>query len=152
MRQSIILIFSLLSLLLFGCGTDSNEESKKGSEIEYTKLAANNEIDQQPSNRAKEMLSKHDEITNVKAVNSSGKLIIAIEIKHMKRFQLKQIEDDLKKEMKKEFDDHKVELSSDKKIVLELEDLEKKIKDGSISKKKLNKEVDRIIKLSHEQT
>jgi len=152
-KYSFILV--LLVLLLIGCGTDSNQNANQNTQndVEFTKIATDKKsIDQQPANRAKELLSKHDEVTNVKAVNSSDKLVIAIEIEHMKRFLLKQIEKDLKKEMEKEFEDYKVELSSDKKIILELEELEEKIQSGSIPKKELKKEVDRIIKFSHEQT
>lgn len=150
MDKRIFLIFSLFVLMLFGCGT--NQDTKTSDQqVEFTKLSTGL-IDQSPSNQAKELISEHEAVTNVKAINSSDQLLIAVEIDHMKRFRLKEIEKELHKKMKKTFDDYKVELSMDKKIVLELEELENKIKNNAIKKEKLNKEIDRIIKLSHEKT
>lgn len=148
------LTFSLcifFALILFGCANHTNEETTQ-HDVEFTKLSASYSVDQTPSNLAKELLSKQDAVKNIKAVNSTDQLLIGIEIDHMQRFRLKEIEKELEKEMKKKFDDYKIELSMDKKIVLELEELENKIQQKTIKKKKLEKEIDRIIKLSHEQT
>ncbi|WBX79732.1 hypothetical protein PD280_19070 [Virgibacillus salarius] len=79
-------------------------------------------------------------------------MLIAIEIQHGKRFQLGKIREQLTKQMKKEFKNLKVELSTDKKIVMELEKLEKSIQSKSYSKKKLEKKLKKLIEFSKEQT
>lgn len=54
--------------------------------------------------------------------------------------------------MKKRFSKMDVEFSTDKKIFIELESLEEKIKSDSITKKTLKREINRIINLAKEKT
>ncbi|WP_157087755.1 YhcN/YlaJ family sporulation lipoprotein [Oceanobacillus damuensis] len=117
-----------------------------------TKISNESIFSQEPSNQAKDKLSNHDEISAVKAVNTDKNIVIAIEVDHHERFTLSQIEKKYKKEMEDKFKDKKVEFSTDKKIVLELEKLEQDIKDNTITKKELEKELKKIVKLSKEQT
>lgn len=140
-------------LLLGGCGVDSSNNTSENhhNDVEFTKISTKT-INQSDSNHAKELLSKKDSVISVQAINTAKKLLITIEIPHHERLQLAKIRQDLHKEMKKEFPNLKVELSTDKKIIIELEELENKIKKNNISNKKLEKELDRIIKLSKEQT
>lgn len=149
----IIFILGLLFLLI-GCNTDATKEStgNKDNNIELTKISTNQPVDQQPSNQAKEALSQQEGITSVKAVNNTDKLLIAIDIEHNKRFQLAKTRKQLTKDMKKKFSNMEVEFSTDKKINLELEKLENKIQKDSISKRKLDKEIDQLIKLAKEMT
>lgn len=149
------IIFTLgLLFLLIGCNTDTTEDStgNKDNNIELTKIAANHPVDQKPSNQAKEALSQQEGLTSVKAVNNSEKLLIAIDTEHNKRFRLAKTRKQLTKDMKKKFSNMEVEFSTDKKINLELEKLENQILNGSISKKKLDKKIDQLIKLAKEKT
>lgn len=151
--NKVIFAISLFSLLI-GCGTDSTNESSKNNDnnIELTKIAANHPVDQEPSNQAKETLSQQEGLTSVKAVNNSDKLLIAIDIEHNKRFQLAKTREHLTKDMKRQFANMEVEFSTDKKINLELEKLESKVQKDSMSKKRLDKELDHLIKLAKEKT
>ena len=137
--------------ILFGC---QNPQTQKNNdqEIEVKNISANQLINQEPSNEAKEILKKHDEVTAIKAANTATNLIIAVEIEHSKRFQLKEIKKELTKEVKKQFKNFHVELTVDKKIFLELDNLEKQIEANKIKPTKLGKEIDRITKLSKEKT
>jgi ABC-type phosphate transport system auxiliary subunit len=147
-----VLLLLLLSSLLLGCQLNQTEESTK-NDTQFTKLSAENDaVRQQVSNQAKDVVSENEAVKRVNAVNNADKLIIAVEIDHLKRFRLKDIEKDLKDKAKQKFDTHKVELSTDQKILIELDDLEEKIRNDSVDEKKLDKEIDRIIKLSHEKT
>ncbi|PAV28803.1 hypothetical protein CIL05_14340 [Virgibacillus profundi] len=143
-----------LILLLFGCGTNSTLESsdEENRDIELTKISASNPTAQHPSNQAKEELKKYDEITTIKAVNTDKDLLIAVEVHHHDRFKLANIRKELTKELEKMFPEMKVELTTDKKIILELDQLENKIQAESFTKKKLEKEIKKLIKLSKEQT
>ncbi|MFC4556915.1 hypothetical protein ACFO3D_01675 [Virgibacillus kekensis] len=141
-----------LIILLTACTTD-NDTTQKNDDVNYTNIAAkNNEISQSAANAAKERLRKHDEITNINAVNTDKILLITVELHHNKRFRLAKIRKNLKKEISKEFPDYKVEFSTDKKIVIELNKLEKRIEEKDISKDKLKKEVKHLVKLMKEQT
>ncbi|WP_042223968.1 YhcN/YlaJ family sporulation lipoprotein [Oceanobacillus manasiensis] len=144
-----------LLCILSSCGNESAlEPSNKANEkLDLTHISTkNNDTSQHPANQAKDALSKYKEITEVKAVNTTKQLIIAVQVEQNKRFNLTSIRKQLQKEMKKKFPDHKVELTTDKKIVIELKKLEEKLQSESISKKKVEKRVKEIIKLSKEQT
>ncbi|RKQ37318.1 hypothetical protein [Oceanobacillus halophilus] len=152
-----LIIFVLVLLSACGNGTASDNSSNtnqnnKQQTVEINNISANKLIDQEPSNKAKDILKKHDEVTGIKGANTSNKLIIAVQIKHNKRFQLSKIKKELSKELKENFKNFHVELTIDKKIYLELEKLEEKIQSNSIKPGKLGKEIDRITKLSKEKT
>ncbi|OZU90504.1 hypothetical protein CIL03_04980 [Virgibacillus indicus] len=152
MKYKIVLSVCLV-LLLIGCGKDSVLEptNDKNTDIELKMIKANTGMDQHISNQAKELLSSYDAITSVKAVNDEKNLLTAIEVHHNKRFNLKKIQKELTKELEKKFKNFHVELTLDKKLVLELDKLEKAMESGDISKKKLKKEIKKLTKLSKEQ-
>ncbi|CDQ40297.1 MULTISPECIES: hypothetical protein [Virgibacillus] len=149
------LLISAFLFTLIGCGTDSalDPPSKQRNEdIDLSEISTDQSISQEPSNRAKDILSHYDQITTIKAVNSDKEILIAIEIKHMERFKLAKIREQLTKEMKEEFDNLKVELSTDKKIVMELDKLEKNLKKQVYPKKDLQKKLNKLVEFSKEQT
>lgn len=152
MKQLLLIISFLSCFILFGCDNELGADNTNKQDIEVKNISANNIINQEPSNKAKELLIKHDAVTGIKAANTTKKLIVAVEIQHSKRFQLKQIKKKLMKELKNNFNDYKVELTIDKKIYLELEKLEEQIQSQKIKPDKLKKEIDRITKLSKEKT
>ncbi|MFD2043918.1 hypothetical protein ACFSTA_05110 [Ornithinibacillus salinisoli] len=149
-----MLFIGVVLFLLVGCTTDTNNGTNGDKNtVELTKISnLNNDIDQQPANKAKDILSQKKNVTAVKAVNTSKKLLITIEVPHHERFQLASTRKKLKDEMKKKFPKMEVELSTDQKIILEVEKLEKKLQKGSIKKKDLEKKVKKIMDLSQEQT
>jgi uncharacterized lipoprotein YajG len=138
--------------ILFGCQNNPQTQKNNNQDIEVKNISANHLIDQEPSNEVKKILKKHDEVTGIKAANTATNLVIAVEIEHSKRFQLKEIKKELTKEVKKQFKNFHVELTVDKKIFLELDNLEKQIEANEIKPTKLGKEIDRITKLSKEKT
>lgn len=142
----------LLLLFLTGCGNDQTLEQNQRNNVDITKISTESLTSQEPSNKAKDLLKKHEEITAVKAVNSKDKLFIAIDIEHHERFTLADIRKKYKKEMKKEFKNMDVEFSTDKKLIIELNKLEEQMKEGSISNKELDKKIKKLIKLAKEQT
>src|SRR5699024_12125951 len=89
------------------------DTSADDDNIELTKIDTNKAIDQQASNQAKDILSKYEDITTVKAANTGKILLIAIEIEHNKRFNLDKIEKQLTKQMNKSFPDMKVVFSTE---------------------------------------
>ncbi|SFB35196.1 hypothetical protein SAMN04488072_11821 [Lentibacillus halodurans] len=151
MKTLKILLTLGLICLLIGCTTNNNT-SENNQNVNFSTISANSSIDQTASNQAKKRLSQREVITSVNAVNTDKQMIMAFEIEHNKRFQLTDIRKDIQKNMNKEFSDLKVEVSTDKKLVLEIGKLEEKIDQANISKKKLQKEVDRLIKLMKDKT
>src|SRR5699024_9175140 len=127
-------------LLLVSCGKSPNMDSNSTIDIQFTNVKTTQSLLQETANSAKNILSQHDNITTVKAVSSKKNLVLAFEIDHLKRFNLEKIRKKVQKQMDEEFPDLDVIVSTDKKIILELDRLEEKIRSDSISKKELNNE------------
>lgn len=151
-----IIITFLTVIVLTACMNNGDEQSlqptNENQDLELLKLSSTGMNDQQASNQAKEILSEHEEITAVRAVNAGEHLLIAIEVEHFERFDLDNIERDLRKKVKRNFRDMKVTLSTDEKILLELKKLENEIENRSINHEELKKRVKKLVKLSKEQT
>lgn len=151
-----IIITFLTVIVLTACMNNDGEQSlqptNENQDLELMKLSSTGMNDQQASNQAKEILSEHEEITAVRAVNAGEHLLIAIEVEHFERFDLDNIERDLRKKVKRNFRDMKVTLSTDQKILLELKKLENEIENRSINHEELKKRVKKLVKLSKEQT
>jgi hypothetical protein len=153
-KPSSFIIGIILMVSIIGCSNDSNTQRNSDNTISITQISTKNNYNQQYSNEAKKTLSQKEDITKVVAVNTNKLLVIAIEVPHHERFNLNDLNKELSKEMDDKFKDKdlKVELTTDKKIVLELEKLEEKLKKNEISKKELKKQLKHISKLLKEQT
>jgi hypothetical protein len=147
-----LLIITGLIFALAGCSTDKTQQAESPDQIELTKINTNQTVDQRPANTAKNILANYDDITAVKAANTSETLLIAIEIKHSRRFSLQKTEKALQKKMKKEFPDMDVVFSTDKKINMELEQIEQDMKANKLSGQTLKKRIEHLISLSKEET
>ncbi|MFC4024278.1 hypothetical protein ACFOUV_10785 [Oceanobacillus longus] len=154
MRKTTMIFYCCIALILTACGNEPPTEQGQinNDSIDITKISNNKLVSQQPSNKAKDILSDHEEITAVKAVNTEDTLFVAIEVEHHERFTLSQLEKKYKKEMKDKYKDLKVEFSTDKKIVIELNKLEQDINNNNISKKEMEKKFKQLVKLAKEQT
>src|SRR5699024_6025622 len=124
-----LLIASMIAVIA-GCNTDDSVLEPAGSpnnDIELMKISKDHQLDQHISNQAKDSMRKYTEVTAAKAVNTDKKMLMAVEVKHNERFNLANIKKQLKKEMEEQFPHITVEFSTDKKIILELDRLEKEI-------------------------
>lgn len=142
-------LFLICSFVLFAftaCNTKNHEKTSPLHEDDFSQL------DLSPSKKAIDELQEIEEISNVHAVNNDKNLLIVFTTDSLDRIQLENIEKKAKKHLKKEIKDHKIHLSTDEKLVLEMEQLNAEIDNESITKKELDKDVDHLIKLSKEQT
>jgi hypothetical protein len=133
-----------------GCNM-TNANNEKNS-INITNVSSQNTKNLNMTDQVEQLLNKQKQVSDVKVVNSDKELFIAAEIKHMDRFRIKEIEKKLKKLTEDNYPNHNVTLSTDMKIFLELDELEKKVNEKNMSKKKIEKELKRIKSLSEEQT
>lgn len=147
----LIAIFMLFFLV--ACNTNSSPDpSNDQKQAEPSKLSASSIPDQLPSKQAKNTLRKYDETTNIYAVNTDKKILIALEVHHHDRMKLAKLKKKLAAKIEKQFPAFKTEVSTDQKLVIELNKLEKKVSQRNISNKKLKKEIKHLIQLSHEKT
>ncbi|MFC0270421.1 hypothetical protein ACFFIX_02970, partial [Metabacillus herbersteinensis] len=78
-------------------------------------------------------------------------LLLAVKVDQFDRFRLKKIEKKVKSDLEKTYPDHKIEVSTDSKIFLELEQLEQKLQKDKTKMKTLKKEFDKIKSLMKEK-
>ena len=153
MKWLFIIIFIAV---IAGCNTNESVLEPAGTpnnDINLMKISKENRLDQHISNQAKDSMRKYAEITTAKAVNTDQKMLMAVEVDHNERFNLAKIRNQLQKEIEEQFSHITVEFSTDKKIIIELDKLEKQIqKDSTYSPQKLEKELDKLTGLSKEQT
>src|SRR5699024_3162362 len=145
--RKILFIPSLIFIILIGCTMNETKDSSSPNDVDMTKLSTKQSINQDISNHTKDRLKKYDEIKSIVAVNTKKKLVVGVRVQHRSRFHLKSLRKKWKSKMEKAYPKMDVKVTTDKKIIWELGDLEKKLKETSISKKKLQKELKRIIKL-----
>jgi len=147
MRISIRFFYVLLiAFMLFGC----SNQSKTKADLSNPKNTA---IDQTMAIEAKKKIASYKETTVVHAVNTSKKLFVAFDIKHRNKLTFKQILEKRKKALKKQFPDKEIEVSTDQKLLMETEKIEKQLKDDKIkSEKALDKKMEALIKLSRKKT
>ncbi|WP_171016778.1 YhcN/YlaJ family sporulation lipoprotein [Pseudalkalibacillus caeni] len=144
---------ALLLVLLFGftaCNqTDENTEtkSKQGAKINTAST-----YDQTPAKRAEKIVKKRDEVTEAVAFNTNKQMLLTFNVKQFDRFQLKRHEKEIKQQLQKEFPKKEINVTTDSKITQQIGEVKSKIKMGTMSSKKLDKEMMRLIKLMNEET
>lgn len=150
MKPNVFAVPFLLFLILSACAT--NDTGQSASETNSSILRTSTNFKQETSNHAKELIEQEHDVNEVIAINNDKVIIVAVDPKHHDRLQLKDLKKDLKNTVESTFNKHEVELSTDQKIFLELKKLEQRLNSGDLSKAELNKELERIRKLSKEQT
>ncbi|MEH7237181.1 YhcN/YlaJ family sporulation lipoprotein [Bacillus sp. JJ1562] len=126
-------------------------DSVKNRSTAITQINAKKTTNQYTANQAKELIIKRDDVTGVRGVNTDQDLLIAITVPQMDRFQLKSIEKNVKEGLKKKYPDYKIQVSTDQKIFLELDILERKLEKGKTGEKELKKELGNIKTLMKEE-
>lgn len=150
--KRLLIVISLLCVFVACTNKDPTWQSQSNDSLELTKLAAKGVTDQQPADQAKEFLSHYEEVSGVRAVNHDGYLVVAVDVHHHDRFSLDHIEKSLHDDVKQNFSDMKITLSTDQKIFIELKDLEEEMLTQNISKDKIKERLKKIRSLSKEET
>lgn len=148
LRTIVVLV---LIFLMIGC-SDEPHESRSQNDGNISILKTGTNFGQETSGKVEELLINEHNLKNVIVVNDDRLMVVAIEPRHMDRLKLKDLRKTLKNTVESSFSSYEVELSTDKKIFLELEKLKEQILNQSILNDDLSKELERIRKLSKEQT
>ncbi len=138
----------LAFIIVTGC-------QQKAEEMEnpiLTQTSSQKPVNQSIANEAVKKTLEREEVTKANGVNSKKLLIVAFDVEHFERFNIRKIEKKIQSELKKDFKDVKVKVTYDEKIMQEIEQLQEKIHEGDMSEKKLKKELSRIKKLMNEKT
>lgn len=153
-NRYVLVLFLSFSIIVIGCQKNprTTPNDQQQLDVNLTRLSTNKSIDQTYSNQAKESLEQNNDLTSIKAVNTDDQMVITFEVDHLKRFKLEKIRKKIEKKMKKKFSNLKVLVSTDQKIVIELEKIEKELQTNKMTKKELEKEIKQLMDLAKEQT
>lgn len=100
------------------------------------------------SSELEQILNKQDTINGYTSVMDDADILVAIDIKRMKRFHKEKIEENLKKQIEESFPDKEILVSGDLKLRWEME----KIVDEQLQPDKLTETIEEIKSLSKEET
>lgn len=149
--------FIVICLLIFsGCQeeprTTPDNRGNQSLDVDLTKLSTQSSIDQTYANEAKDYLKNIEDITAIQAVNTNDQMMITIEIDYLKRFELETKRKELVKQLKETFPHLEVFVSTDQKIILELEQVEQALQQNQLSKTELEKKIKELMDLAKEET
>ena len=135
-----------------GCNRNQNQSGEGHEDLSISQVHTSKPIDQSVANQAKKKVITEEDISDVKAVNTDKELLIAIKVENFDRFRLKKIEKNVKSDLEKDYPDHKILVSTDSKMYLELDQLEQKIQKDNTNRKELEKDFNKIKSLMKEKT
>ncbi|MDE5412017.1 YhcN/YlaJ family sporulation lipoprotein [Alkalihalobacterium chitinilyticum] len=135
-----ILTFFTLVCMQVGCGQMNLQQQ------EQTPLFIGQEaiVDQTQADNAKKIVLSMDEVIEVRGVANQDNIYIAPAVKHFDRLHLEGIRKDGFERVKKRYPNSTIFLSTDKKIFMELEKLERQLKQERISKEELDKRLKKL--------
>ena len=148
-------IFILLLTIIglgSGCNENQNQMGYNNKDLSISQVHTSQPIDQSVANHTKEKMITKDEITDVRAVNTDKELLVAIKVENFNRFRLKSIEKTVKSDLEKMYPNHKVVVSTDKKMFWELEKIEQRLQKNNMNKKSLKKDLQKLESILKEQT
>ncbi len=85
-----------------------------------------------------------DEVLEVKGVSVDESIYLAPRVKQLSRFRLEEIRRQAHKRIKERYPKASIHVSTDKKIYIELEKLEERLQEQSISKKQLDEKIKQL--------
>ncbi|MCL7745830.1 hypothetical protein [Halalkalibacter alkaliphilus] len=114
-------------------------------DVKPMQLQENAIIIQDQADEAKKIVLSMEEVVEIKGVSDNDdNIYLAPRVKHFDRFRLKEIRKTGFDSVKKRYPDATVFLSTDQKIFMELEKLEKELKNRTISEQRLKKELKKL--------
>ena len=145
------------SVLLFGCvdqsKPDPNQQNEtQNNDIQMTKITHTQENAQNTANKIKDMFASDQDITILSVANASKDIIIAFDVAHYKRLGLQTKQETIQGAVEEAFPNYNVTVSTDQKVLIELEKLEQAIENQELSKDDIEKKVADIIFLENDKT
>ncbi len=139
MKKNVIFPMLILVLLISACNIGGQAE-----EVKPLFIGANKVFDQTKADEAKQLVLSMEEVVEVKGVNKEENIYIATKVKQFDRFFLDRIRKEAQDKIKKRFPEANVHVSTDKKVFLELEKLERNIYQNRINKESVEKQIKKI--------
>ena len=109
-------------------------------------------IDQHPAENAEKLLKNNKEVTKAHAINSNDYLVAGFDVKQRHKWNLEKRKKQYKKQLKNEFPDHTILLSTDQKLILELNKLTNQLNEKELSKNQIKSNIKKLKKLHDKKT
>ncbi|WP_246938558.1 YhcN/YlaJ family sporulation lipoprotein [Bacillus pinisoli] len=155
MKKRIMICVALCWLLTACSGTNEqgqNQESTQPHNVAMThdELEKMKLTKDKIAIKAKNETLRYEEINEVIAVHHDKELIVGFNVEKLEEFNVMEVEEKVRKNLKKKFPEHKITVSHDLKILLELNNLV--TEKGDLSEKEIEKKINEIKRLSKEKT
>ncbi len=141
LQGSVLTITAMI--FLTGCKDEPQTDMKKT--ISTQELSTN-----ESTSIEKEVVEMNG-VEDVEIIHSKDKLLVAIKVSNVDRFQLEDIQKKVKKKMDSEYPEMDVTVSPDKKIFMKIAELEDKHASKKMSERDIHKKVVSLIKLSKDE-
>jgi hypothetical protein len=148
----VVIVISLLG----ACNNQSNREdslaimSTSNSTKKVEVIGESDDLEL-IENVRKDILSLK-QVYDVAIVKGKKDTLVAYKVKHLYRFRMKQLEQEINQRLEEKYSRESFIISSDLKIYLETHKLINKTKEENFSENDANKELQKIIKLKNELT
>ncbi|SDY60520.1 Sporulation lipoprotein YhcN/YlaJ (Spore_YhcN_YlaJ) [Evansella caseinilytica] len=133
-----LVLLSCLFLFLGACSPMNNQRAFN------SRHHSEPVVSQELASRMKNEIAAMEEVEEVHAVSSDNNVYMFLKVSGVDRFFLKRIRKDAYDRAKAMDDNATVHISTDSKIAIELTELESKLYDGSLNKKQLEKELQKV--------
>ncbi|HET7626764.1 MAG TPA: YhcN/YlaJ family sporulation lipoprotein [Bacillales bacterium] len=149
----IFIVLTTITVFTGACGQQNGNDGKSQARLQQMQenRHAEQPVDQSKSERVRKQIMDRDAVTEVHAVNSKTQLMVAIQLKTMQQFNAQQIVEQVKKSIAHRYPNMKVEVSSDKKVYMEVSELEANLQTHEVSQKQFDKKLKRIARFMKEQ-
>ncbi|UCZ54715.1 YhcN/YlaJ family sporulation lipoprotein [Bacillus shivajii] len=138
----ICLLLLMIVPMFIGCQT-VDEEQYEGSGM----IALHNKEFQDFKNKAdgaKREVRQMEQVDRVRAVAIDNDIYVGLAVSGFDRFFLKDIRKSAQDQVKKKYKKENVHVSTDRKIEMELEDIERELHTKNMSKDQLRKKLDKV--------
>ncbi|MFP7295805.1 sporulation protein [Neobacillus niacini] len=148
----IIRLMLIVSILLMGSCSQGQKE--KDSQLALMKMTNPNPTvtkkndGQDKVEKIEREVSNFDELYDVAVIKGEKATLVVYKVKHMQRFRMKKIEQNLNKTLEKKYPKENFTVSSDYKIFLEAVRLVEKKENGTLSDKQAEKRLSEIVKMT----
>ncbi|SER46132.1 Sporulation lipoprotein YhcN/YlaJ (Spore_YhcN_YlaJ) [Salipaludibacillus aurantiacus] len=139
MRMMASILSFLIILSTTACQTNEDSENIQGQSVSKHTI-----ISQMNAETAEKAAERVERVDKAQAVSLEKDIYIHLNVEGFDRFFLKEIRSQTKKEVEDAVKGSKVQVSTDKKIEMEITELKERLKDHQITKKKLEEEIKKI--------
>lgn len=140
-------VILLLSLISAGCNMNSPDRKPRP---QSDQIQAQAKIDPELSEKVKEAAKTVKGVEDSTAVVIGNNISMAVKVKGFDRLRLKSIRQDVRRKVKELAKDYKVNVTADKKIFSQIQQIEKKIREQKVqSPESIKPQMEKINKSMH---